>query len=232
MRELLLALACVSCGADEPQPVAAVGAEQQQAQRPELYAVRVDAVENLPYCEGTANGRVVYVQSTKSFKVCEAAVGEWFDIELKGDRGEQGKQGEVGPKGEPGASGPTGPRGDTGIAGADGQDGSEGRQGDAGAVGATGATGAAGKPAADREWYDPITNLWWTAPTLTSTFAEAQATCVGSYRVPTAAEYRIAVLRGLPHAAAVWTSSGGRVNPGGVDPGDSNTSASPYCVQQ
>jgi hypothetical protein len=206
MRKLLVVLACVACGAEDhpaagaqAAPITTESSPDTQAQRPDLYAMEVKQVGDLPYCTPESNGRIVYVTSEKRFKWCEGTLGTWYDVDLKGDKGADG----VGKDGKDGANGKDGKDGAPGTAGVAGADGTDG------APGSTGATGPAGQTSSSSMWFDPVQKKWWTIPpSLATTYADAQAICTGDYRLPLPVEFGHSRHRGLPFITAAWGESG------------------------
>ncbi len=84
-------------------------------------------------------------------------------------------------------------------------------------------------------WYDPVTTKYWTFDkTLATTYAEAQATCTGGWALPTAAQWRTALLHGFVNVINsgfyAWLSDGTNLSVDGVTTAGNN--AAPYCVQQ
>ena len=81
-------------------------------------------------------------------------------------------------------------------------------------------------------WYDPVAKQYWTYANFQTTYAEAQAVCVGDWKVPSPQEWRLAAARGLTKsygstAIYVWVNDGTAVNYAGVV----GAAGQPFCVQ-
>jgi hypothetical protein len=240
---LALTTLLTACGADEgkgssapvtvtSEPTLVAAAAKDET---DVSLARVDAVKDLPYCERTNNGRIVYVAATKEFKYCEATTGSWYDVDIKGPQGVAGAKGDTGAagnngvRGEPGERGRDGAQGAQGVAGQTGERGEKGDKGERGEAGLPGDAGRDGKSASGSDWYDSIAEKWWTTETV---FSVAQDVCTGNYKLPSAQEWRRAVLRGIPvnNVSYIWTEAGQPVQPNGDVA--VVTKATVYCVEK
>ncbi len=230
---IVLASLCAACGTEDkgtPAPAASVAPEQE-----DMTLARVDVVKDLPYCEMLNNGRMVYVNATKAFKYCDGTTGSWYDVDIKGDKGDPGDKGDDGRVGAAGASGrdgAVGAKGDSGSDGAAGAAGATGSQGQAGVDGARGADGTDGRSTANTDWHDAVSGKWWTRNIVfLVTQSEAVDACSGTYRLPTASEYRKALLRGMPvDVSRIWSSDSGAVDSNGD--ATLQTTGYTYCVEK
>lgn len=70
---------------------------------PTSIAQAVTSATDLPKCDASRQGALVYIVETKQFKYCDS--GRWQAIDLQGDPGLDGAQGATGPTGATGVTG-------------------------------------------------------------------------------------------------------------------------------
>lgn len=80
---------------------------------------------DLPKCDESRKGQLVYLTDTKEFRTCESN-GSWASVDIKGAKGDQGAKGDSGDKGEKGLAGE---KGEKGAAGEKGEKGDKGESG-------------------------------------------------------------------------------------------------------
>jgi hypothetical protein len=228
----LLTVLLVACGAEQENDKAE--AELAEPSADDGQSARYDddlaitVVKDLPFCELTNNGQVVYSSSLKLFKICDASTGSWYDLDLTGPKGEPGKDGVNGEDGEDSdVAGPVGPQGPAGLPGQDGKD---------------------GQIVADNMWYDPVVGQWWLKGMASATWDDAVITCDGdSWRLPSIVELHYAQLRGICNQGDncpinVWSGDEGgagtqaatinlNVSPASIDWRLKTLSFDVYCVE-
>ncbi len=94
------------------------------------------STNEIPECNKTNDGKLIYIQGDNQFKTCSS--NTWSLIDLTGPQGPQGiqgVQGTTGPQGSTGATGATGSQGPTGSTGANGTNGTNGTNGSNGVDG-------------------------------------------------------------------------------------------------
>jgi hypothetical protein len=138
------------------------------------YAILVDA--DLPVCDESRAGALVYQRSTKTFFTCEEA--EWLAIDIKGDPGKDGAPGKDA----------------TPIAGTNGEDGTDGKPGRDG-------TDGQNAPAYN-SWVDPVTGFVWIFGASSVSHSVAEAACTGDYELPSPELAIDAVSHGILIASA------------------------------
>lgn len=90
-----------------------------------------------------------------------------------------------------------------------GKDGSNGKDGAAGTSGSSGTAGAT-TMVSGNQWYDTqVTKMWVMTNVNTSVtgFTDAQTSCSGAYRIPTATEAQVALGHGMGVMAQAMTSA-------------------------
>jgi len=99
---------------------------------------------DLPECNAEEKGHAVYLMQDDKFMCCDG-VGNWFELNLKGEKGDKGDAGDKGDVGDMGNPGPQGIQGIQGL---------EGAQGPQGIQGIQGVQGEQGDPGAGLNWRD------------------------------------------------------------------------------
>ncbi len=105
---LVLSLSLAACGANEKEKGAidtesedkAEGAEDDDTVEADghslpQFAQLISTIADLPECDETNSGILIYVKDDANFQACEN--GEWGVIDIKGKDGEDGKDGEPTP---------------------------------------------------------------------------------------------------------------------------------------
>jgi hypothetical protein len=109
MRHFLFLLALTAgCGtaSDKSDSGKSETETQVNAAAPASYTMLLDSAVNLPACEATNEGQLVYLKTEAQFQACSA--GAWAVVDIKGEKGDAGEAGAAGAAGEQGEAGEAG----------------------------------------------------------------------------------------------------------------------------